>query len=63
MIIGSRCGTIQQLLASDFDLVGTAPDGLVVVNRVHVQTGCLDLDLSSFGLDTRHVFQAHDLLS
>jgi len=38
---------------------------IVVVNLdcFHVQTGWLDLDLSSIGLDTRHAFQAHDLLS
>jgi len=38
---------------------------IVVVNLdcFHVQTGWIDLDLSSIGLDTRHAFQAHDLLS
>jgi starch synthase (maltosyl-transferring) len=38
---------------------------IVVVNLdcFHVQTGWLHLDLNSIGLDTRHAFQAHDLLS
>jgi starch synthase (maltosyl-transferring) len=38
---------------------------IVVVNLdcVHVQAGWLDLDLGSIGLDPRHTFQAHDLLS
>ena len=37
---------------------------IVVVNLdcFHVQTGWLDLDLDSIGLDTRHAFQAYDLL-
>jgi starch synthase (maltosyl-transferring) len=38
---------------------------IVVVNLdcFHVQTGWLAIDLSSIGLDTRHSFQVHDLLS
>lgn len=38
---------------------------IVVVNLdcIHVQAGWLDLDLGSIGLDPRHTFQAHDLLS
>lgn len=38
---------------------------VVVVNLdcFHVQGGQINLDLSSIGLDTRHAFQAHDLLS
>jgi len=38
---------------------------VVVVNldSSHVQGGRINLDLSSIGLDTRHAFQAHDLLS
>ena len=38
---------------------------IVVVNLdcFHVQTGWLDIDLSSIGLDARHSFQVHDLLS
>jgi len=38
---------------------------IVVVNLdcFHVQTGWLGIDLSSIGLDTRHSFQVHDLLS
>ena len=37
---------------------------VVVVNLdcFHVQAGWLDLDLHSIGLDTRHAFQAYDLL-
>jgi starch synthase (maltosyl-transferring) len=37
---------------------------IVVVNLdcFHVQTGWLDLDLDSIGLDMRHAFQAYDLL-
>ena len=38
---------------------------IVVVNLdcFHVQTGWLEIDLSSIGLDVRHSFQVHDLLS
>src|SRR5215510_13474883 len=38
---------------------------IVVVNLdcFHVQTGWVHIDLSSIGLDTRHSFQVHDLLS
>jgi starch synthase (maltosyl-transferring) len=38
---------------------------IVVVNLdcFHVQTGWLNIDLSSIGLDARHSFQVHDLLS
>ena len=38
---------------------------IVVVNLdcFHVQTGWLGIDLSSIGLDVRHSFQVHDLLS
>jgi starch synthase (maltosyl-transferring) len=38
---------------------------VVVVNLdcCHVQSGWINLDLGSIGLDTRHTFQAHDLLS
>jgi starch synthase (maltosyl-transferring) len=38
---------------------------VVVVNLdpFHVQSGWINLDLGSIGLDTRHAFQAHDLLS
>jgi starch synthase (maltosyl-transferring) len=38
---------------------------IVVVNLdcIHVQAGWLDLDLRSIGLDSRHTFQANDLLS
>jgi starch synthase (maltosyl-transferring) len=38
---------------------------IVVVNLdcVHVQSGWLGIDLSSIGLDARHSFQVHDLLS
>jgi len=38
---------------------------IVVVNLdcVHVQAGWLELDLRSIGLDARHSFQGHDLLS
>jgi starch synthase (maltosyl-transferring) len=38
---------------------------IVVVNLdcFHVQTGWLEIDLSSIGLDARHSFQVHDLLS
>ena len=38
---------------------------IVVVNLdcFHVQTGWLGIDLSSMGLDARHSFQVHDLLS
>lgn len=38
---------------------------VVVVNLDcrHVQSGWVNLDLDSIGLDTRHTFQAHDLLS
>jgi starch synthase (maltosyl-transferring) len=38
---------------------------IVVVNLdcLHVQTGWLGIDLSSIGLDARHSFQVHDLLS
>jgi starch synthase (maltosyl-transferring) len=37
----------------------------VVVNLdcFHVQAGWLGIDLSSIGLDARHSFQVHDLLS
>jgi starch synthase (maltosyl-transferring) len=36
---------------------------VVNVDCFHVQTGWLDLDLDSIGLDRRHGFQAYDLLS
>jgi starch synthase (maltosyl-transferring) len=38
---------------------------VVVVNldSFHVQSGWINLDLGAIGLDTRHAFQAHDLLS
>jgi starch synthase (maltosyl-transferring) len=38
---------------------------VVVVNldSRHVQSGWITLDLGTIGLDTRHAFQAHDLLS
>jgi starch synthase (maltosyl-transferring) len=38
---------------------------IVVVNLdcFHIQTGWLGIDLSSIGLDARHSFQVHDLLS
>ena len=38
---------------------------VVVVNldSFHAQNGWINLDLNSLGLDTRHAFQAHDLLS
>ena len=38
---------------------------IVVVNLdcYHVQTGWVGIDLSSIGLDARHSFQVHDLLS
>jgi starch synthase (maltosyl-transferring) len=38
---------------------------VVVVNLdpFHVQSGWINLDLGSIGFDTRHAFQAHDLLS
>lgn len=38
---------------------------IVVVNLdcFHVQTGWIELDLDSIGMDTRHAFQAYDLLS
>jgi len=36
---------------------------VVNVDCFHVQTGWLDLDLDAIGLDRRHGFQAHDLLS
>jgi starch synthase (maltosyl-transferring) len=38
---------------------------VVVVNldSFHVQSGWVNLDLASIGLDKRHAFQAHDLLS
>ena len=38
---------------------------VVVVNldSFHVQSGWVNLDLDSIGLDKRHAFQAHDLLS
>ena len=36
---------------------------VVNLDSFHVQSGWINLDLTAIGLDTRHAFQAHDLLS
>jgi starch synthase (maltosyl-transferring) len=36
---------------------------VVNLDSFHVQSGWINLDLAAIGLDTRHAFQAHDLLS
>ena len=36
---------------------------VVNLDSFHVQSGWIKLDLGAIGLDTRHAFQAHDLLS
>lgn len=52
---------------SNYNKSGRDRSDIVIVvcnlDPFHAQTGWIDLDLGSLGLDSTHAFQAHDLLS